>query len=122
MTGYFIRRLLLILPTFIGITLVIFFVVQMVPGGPVERQINQLLGEGHGVEVPPDAVEQWRQYYGFDKPIYVRYAVWLWNLLHLDLGKSWVHQEPVWDIIKSRFPISIFLGLTGFLLSYLICV
>jgi len=128
MTGYFIRRLVLIIPTFVGITLVIFFIVHMLPGGPVERQILLLLGGDNqgggtgGVEIPADAREEIRQYYGFDKPIYIRYATWFWNLLHLDLGESWLYKEPVWDIIKSRFPISIFLGLTGFLLSYLICV
>jgi microcin C transport system permease protein len=43
-------------------------------------------------------------------------------VLHLDLGTSYIYQDPVWDVIKSRFPISIFLGLTGFFLSYLVCV
>jgi microcin C transport system permease protein len=47
---------------------------------------------------------------------------WLWKVLHLDLGQSYVYQDPVWDVIKSRFPVSIFLGLTGFLLSYLVCI
>jgi microcin C transport system permease protein len=131
MTGYFIRRLLLIIPTFIGITLVVFAIIHFVPGGPVERQLHLYLGGesgdtgttgGGGVAVPPEAVEQMRQYYGLDKPLHVRYAQWLWNLFQLNLGDSWIYQEPVWDVIKSRFPVSIFLGLTGFLLSYLVCV
>jgi len=131
MTGYFIRRLLLIIPTFVGITLVVFVLIHFVPGGPIERQISQILGGGSagdgvtggsGVEIPPEAYEQMRQYYGLDKPVHVRYAQWFWNVLHLDLGKSWVYRQPVWDVIKSRFPISIFLGLTGFLLSYLVCI
>ena len=63
-----------------------------------------------------------KRYYGFDKPVYTRYGLWLWNVLHLDLGRSYVYQDPVWDVIKSRFPISIFLGLTGFFLSYLVCI
>jgi microcin C transport system permease protein len=74
------------------------------------------------VALPEDAIEQIRQYYGFDKPVHVRYALWLWNVLHLNLGNSYIYQDPVWDVIKSRFPISIFLGLTGFLLSYLVCI
>jgi microcin C transport system permease protein len=74
------------------------------------------------VELPQEAIDQIRQYYGFDKPVHVRYAQWLWNVVHLDLGNSYIYQEPVWDVIKSRFPISIVLGLTGFLLSYLVCV
>lgn len=134
MTGYFLRRLLLVIPTFIGITLVAFLVMHFVPGGPIERQIMAykmaMAQEGgggaglgqFGTEIPPEALEEMKRFYGFDKPVHIRYATWLWNVLHLDLGRSYTYQDPVWDVIKSRFPISIFLGLTGFVLSYLICV
>jgi microcin C transport system permease protein len=130
MTSYFIRRFLLIIPTFLGITIAVFVVMHFVPGGPVERQImryRMAAAEGGGggrvqVELPAEAIEEMRRYYGFDKPVYTRYALWLWNLAHLDLGRSYVYQDPVWDVIKSRFPVSIFLGLTGFFLSYFVCV
>lgn len=137
MTAYFIRRFLLIIPTFIGITMAVFVVMQFVPGGPVERQIMRYQmaamtegGGGGGISVsgrgsnalPEEQIEEIRRYYGFDKPVYVRYGKWLWNVLHLDLGTSYIYQDPVWDVIKSRFPISIFLGLTGFVLSYLVCI
>src|SRR5262245_61909433 len=136
MTGYFLRRLLLIIPTFIGITLVVFVVMHFVPGGPIERQIMQYKmavmsgeagagsarGAGFGTEIPPDALEAMKRFYGFDKPVHIRYLLWLKNLLRLDLGTSYVYQDPVWDVIKSRFPISVFLGLTGFILSYLVCI
>ena len=127
MTTYFIRRLLLIVPTFFGITIAVFVVMQFVPGGPVERRILQYQlaanASGRTVEaLPEDAIQQIRAYYGFDKPIYQRYLLWLRNLSHFDLGNSYVYQEPVWDVIRSRFPVSIFLGLTGFLLSYLVCI
>ena len=132
MTTYFLRRLLLVIPTFLGISLVVFVIMHFVPGGPVEQQVLRFRaaiaqegggGSGRGPQVlPADAVEELRRYYGFDKPVHVRYGQWLWNVLHLDLGRSYVYQEPVWDVIRSRFPISVSLGLTGFLLSYLICV
>lgn len=131
MTRYFIRRLLLIIPTFIGITLVAFCVTQLVPGGPVERQILQYrgamseggagAGSAHGA-LPQDAVEELKRYYELDKPIHVRYTKWLWKVLHFDLGRSYKYQEPVWDVISSRFPVSLFLGLTGFILSYMVCI
>jgi len=131
--AYFLRRFLLVIPTFLGITVVVFFIMHFVPGGPVERQIMRMrmaaMTEGGAaggarvdVELPQEAIDQIRQYYGFDKPVHVRYAQWLWNVVHLDLGNSYIYQDPVWDVIKSRFPISIMLGLTGFLLSYLVCV
>ena len=131
MTAYFIRRFLLIIPTFLGITVAVFVIMQFVPGGPVERRIMQiqmaasqggLAGARGGAALPEDAIEQIRAYYGFDKPVHIRYIQWLWKVLHLDLGTSYIYQDPVWDVIKSRFPVSIFLGLTGFLLSYLICI
>jgi microcin C transport system permease protein len=133
MTGYFLRRFLLIIPTFIGITLVVFVIMHFVPGGPVERQILRFQmaaagGEGGGgaaragVEIPQEAIDEIRRYYGFDKPVHIRYASWLSNVVSLDLGNSYVYQDPVWDIIKARFPVSLTLGLTGFLLSYLVCV
>ena len=134
MITYFLRRLLLVIPTFLGITLAVFVVMHFVPGGPVERQIMRYqmaaMTQGGGaaptarasVSLPQDAIDEIRRYYGFDKPVHIRYAQWLWKVLHLDLGNSYIYQDPVWVVIKSRFPISIFLGLTGFLLSYLVCV
>jgi microcin C transport system permease protein len=132
MTGYFVRRFLLIIPTFIGITLAVFAVMHFVPGGPVERQIMRYKmavateggagAAGATLDIPEEALEEMRRYYGFDKPVHIRYVQWFWNLLHLDLGNSYIYQDPVWDVIKSRFPVSIFLGLTGFFLSYLVCV
>jgi microcin C transport system permease protein len=132
-TGYFLRRFVLIIPTFIGITLAVFVIMHFVPGGPVEREILRYrmatMTEGGGVSsvagqmaLPEDAVQEIRRYYGFDKPVHIRYVLWLGKVLRFDLGNSYVYQEPVWTVIKSRFPISVFLGLTGFLLSYLICV
>jgi microcin C transport system permease protein len=131
MTRYFLRRFLLIVPTFLGITLAVFVITHFVPGGPVERQILrfQMAAADRGgttaragVEIPQEAIDEIRRYYGFDKPVHVRYAEWLWNVMRLDLGRSYVYQDPVWDIIKSRFPVSLTLGLTGFVLSYLVCV
>ena len=127
MATYFLRRLLLVVPTFLGITLAVFLVTQFVPGGPVERRILQYrmaaASGGRSAEALPDeAIQRIREYYGFDRPVHERYLRWLGNVLRFDLGNSYVYQEPVWDVIRSRFPISIFLGLTGFLLSYLVCV
>jgi microcin C transport system permease protein len=134
MTGYFLRRLLLIVPTFIGITMIVFVIMHFVPGGPVERQILRykmaVMTEGGmsggatnpNLSLPEDAIEEIRRYYGFDKPVHIRYLEWLGKVVRLDLGNSYIYQEPVWDVIKSRFPVSLFLGLTGFLLNYLICV
>lgn len=133
MRAYFIRRLLLIIPTFLGITLVSFIIMHIVPGGPIEQAIRQIrmggaLGEGGtsggfvSSELTADAIEQMRENYGFDKPVFVRYGLWLWNILRLDLGTSYIYGDPVWDVIKSRLPVSLYFGLIGFFLTYLVCI
>ncbi|MDQ3022464.1 MAG: ABC transporter permease subunit [Bacteroidota bacterium] len=137
MTTYFIRRFLLIIPTFLGITLVTFIILQIVPGGPLEMEIMKLrmgggtggesgntssMGNSGSINIPESAMAEMKKFYGFDKPIHERYILWLGNLMQLNLGRSYVYAEPVWDVITSRFPISIYFGLIGFILTYLICI
>jgi len=138
MTFYFIRRFLLIIPTFLGITILVFCILQIVPGGPLEMELMKLRGMGGSlssgevstqtgetggtINIPESALVEMKKYYGFDLPIHLRYLRWLKNLMSLNLGKSYVYAEPVWDVIISRFPISIYFGLIGFTLTYLVCV
>ena len=130
MRSYLLRRLLLMIPTLIGITLVCFAIIQLVPGGPVEELLSHAkqaaAAKGGGVDasraISPEQIEAMKAYFGFDKPAYVRYWLWLRNVAHLDLGTSYNYGEPVWKVISSRFPISLFFGVTSFVLSYLICI
>ncbi|MBK8552905.1 MAG: ABC transporter permease subunit [Ignavibacteria bacterium] len=134
MFNYFVRRFLLIIPTFIGITLITFVILQIVPGGPLEMEIMKIrmggaMGDGPsssntstGINIPESAMEEIKKFYGFDKPIHERYFLWLGNLLQLNLGKSYVYAEPVWDVITSRFPVSIYFGFIGFILTYIVCI
>lgn len=87
MFDYFIRRLLLTVPTFIGCTIVVFFIVTLAPGGPLEQQIQALkkgsaeTGGGGNLagdqNLPPQALEDLKEFYGFDKPIWKQYLIWL---------------------------------------------
>ncbi len=128
MKDYILRRLLLMIPTILGITVVCFTLIQFVPGGPVEelisriRSVNNERGTDATHSISEEEIENIKAYYGFDKPAYVRYFQWLGNVLRLDLGTSYSYEEPVWKVISSKFPISLFFGLTSFLLSYLICI
>jgi microcin C transport system permease protein len=74
------------------------------------------------LNIPESAMTEMKKFYGFDKPIHLRYVTWLGNLINFDLGKSYVYAEPVWNVITSRFPVSIYFGLIGFILTYLVCV
>ncbi len=133
-TSYFLRRLLLIVPTFVGISLLVFALTRLVPGGPIERMLNEaamaaqpgghvVTGGGRGGStLSKDQLHELETYYGFDKPILVGYADWLWKVVRLDLGTSTRYSEPVWDIIQSRFPISIFYGIATLVLTYGVCI
>ena len=134
MTTYFLRRFLLIIPTFFGITLITFLILQFVPGGPLEMEIMKIRmgGSKGGSEsgsttgttqnIPQSAIEELQKFYGFDKPVHQRYLIWVGNLLKFDLGKSYVYSEPVLGVITARFPVSIYFGLIGFLLTYIVCI
>jgi microcin C transport system permease protein len=132
MLRYFGRRLLLILPTFLGITVLVFGITRLVPGGPVERYIQsyQLGQEGTknspankgGQRLSDAQIEKLRQYYGFDKPVLESYVDWLGKFVRLDFGKSTRYGDPVLETIVKRIPISLWFGLTALLLTYLISI
>ena len=217
MTTYFLRRLLLMVPTFLGSTILVFTILQMAPGGPLEKQIQRLqmgaTAEGESVgsvsdimsggsQILPDkALKELKRFYGFDKPIWQRYMMWLgvWpreikqreiifrgdqfeiekrvgkkagKTLRVDVrrkgedltvyeknnsissvwkahiedtdesgdihgviyqteysgimtgnfGKSYTYLQPVTEVMKPRFKISLFFGLIGMFLSYIVCI
>lgn len=135
MTSYFLRRLILVVPTFIGITLMVFVITRFVPGGPIERMMMeaQLAGgdtasmqtsasqRGGGV-LSESQLQQLREYYGFDKPVFISYLHWVKKILVLDLGMSTRYNESVWQTIKDRLPVSLFYGLATMILTYTICI
>ncbi len=132
MRDYFIRRALLIIPTLLGITMLVFMVTRFVPGGPLERAIMEaqqaniatqsVRTAGQGMALSEAQLQQLKEYYGFDRPWYESYALWLGKVLRGDLGTSYRYNEPVWDVISQRFPISLFYGLVSLLITYLVCI
>ncbi len=218
MATYFLRRMLLMIPTFIGSTMLVFIILQLAPGGPLEQAIQRVqmgaaaqgeggggsadISSGGGAALPESAMNELKRYYGFDKPIWARYLIWLglypreiryreiqfesdefeiekrvgklngqvWKVkihrdendeltiyesdgsasetwyahiekitdadLHTgivyqreisgiftgDLGSSYTYQTPVTEVMKPRFKISMFFGLTGIFLTYIVCI
>ncbi len=135
MRDYFIRRILLIVPTLIGATMLVFFLTRILPGGPIDqamaemRAIDVTGGSGGGgsnaaQESPlsEDQLEKLKAQYGFDKPWYIAYFVWVGSILKGDLGESFKYNEPVWDVIKSRLPISTFYGVATAIITYFVCL
>lgn len=132
MTSYFARRFLLLIPTFLGITFLVFTITRFVPGGPIEQMLVEMqagtteggvgAGTGTSVEMPPAVLQALKEHYHFDRPFYVAYGYWLGDLLTGDLGKSYKFNQPVIETITSRFPVSVYFGLIGFVLGYTVCI
>lgn len=135
MRDYFIRRLLLIPPTLIGITIIVFAITRLAPGGPLERalmeaqQMDASSGTsassqtaGQGMAMSEAQLQSLKEYYGFDKPLVESYIDWLGKVMTGDLGNSYRYNEPVLDVISDRFPISLYYGLTTLVITYLVCI
>ena len=133
MGQYFLKRMLLIPPTLIGVTIIVFAITRLVPGGPLERAImeSQMMdatggsvsqSAGQGMAISEVQLAQLKAYYGFDKPLLESYIIWTGKVLSGDLGSSYRYNEPVWDVIQSRFPVSIYYGLITLVLTYLVCI
>lgn len=132
MRQYFLRRLLLIVPTMIGITIACFLLMHFVPGGPVEQALMRIRAARQGESGPSgtgiqtsmtrEELDNIKKIYGFDQPVLVRYFRWLGKVARLDLGTSYAYERPVWELVISRFPVSLTFGIFGLIASYLVCI
>ena len=136
MASYIVKRLLLMIPTLLGVLLMTFAVIQFVPGGPVEQMVAQLQGRDSGGEgaatsgagyrgrqgVDAERIAEIKALYGFDKPAPERFWLMIQQFARFDLGKSFFYPKDVWDLVKEKLPVSISLGLWTFFLSYLISI
>lgn len=132
MGQYLLKRLMIMLPTLLGITVIVFVIVNLAPGGPIEQRLRELRFAGGGdaaaesaqgsSTVSNEVLEALKKQYGFDKPVHERYFLWLKNLTKLDFGESFTYEEPVLDVIVSKFPVSLQFGIVSLILSYLISI
>lgn len=136
MFNYILRRILVMIPTLLGITVIVFVIINLAPGSPVEQKLQQIrFGGGGGMAtnsgsatgggdsvVSQEVLDALKEQYGFDKPMHIRYLIWLKNLTTLDFGESFTYEEPAWDVIVSKFPVSLQFGVASLLLSYIICI
>ena len=132
MRDYFIRRFLLIPPTIIGVTIIVFAITRLVPGGPLERAImesQQFTSSGStsqmagaNMALSEKQLRKLNEYYGFDKPIIESYLNWLAKVAKGDLGNSYRYNEPVLRVIQDRFPVSLYYGLVTLIITYLVCI
>jgi microcin C transport system permease protein len=146
MLAYIARRILLMIPTLLGIMLIAFTIVQFAPGGPVERIIAQLQGNEAGSSrvsggggdfssaaraqatgqsayrgaqgIDPEFIAELNKQFGFDKPAPDRFVKMLWDYLRFDFGKSYFRDTSVLQLIKEKLPVSMTLGLWMLILTY----
>lgn len=144
MGAYIFRRILLMIPTLLGIMIINFALVQFVPGGPIEQILSQLdeassatdrfsgggneVGTGSGNEyqgakgLPEDFIKDLEKQFGFDKPPLERFLLMMGNYLRFDFGESYFRSISVIDLVLEKMPVSITLGLWSTLLAYLISI
>jgi microcin C transport system permease protein len=152
LAAYILRRLLLVIPTLIGIMIVNFTLVQFVPGGPIEQALARAEGQGDvlsgiagtgdddnrgGLDtgtgagnekyigargLPPEFIAELEREFGFDKPPLERFLMMLWNYARFDFGQSYFRSVSVVDLILEKMPVSITLGLWTTLISYLVSI
>ena len=152
MTGYILRRILLMIPTLFGIMVLNFVIVQAAPGGPVEQVIARLQGHDTGAAgritgsgggevvgadlrgsetdaryrgargVDPDLIRELELLYGFDKPAHVRFFDMMGRYLRFDFGESFFRDRDVADLVFDKLPVSISLGLFSMLFIYALSI
>lgn len=155
MIAYIIRRLLLMIPTLIGIMIVNFFIVQFAPGGPVEQLVTQMTGSdvgatsriGGGGEgetaaamdmgsvaatamseyrgaqgLDPEFIKELERQFGFDLPLHERFLLMMGNYIRFDFGHSYFRDETVVNLVISKMPVSISLGLWTTLIVYVVSI
>tara|TARA_Y200000002_G_scaffold20442_1_gene15736 strand:- start:983 stop:2047 length:1065 start_codon:yes stop_codon:yes gene_type:complete len=137
---YLLKRILLVFPTLVAIITVNFFIVQFVPGGPIDQVIATLSGHGQGhIEhmtsgnqellnggdyhgLSAENLLRLKKQFGFDKPAYVRYLDMLKSYALFDLGSSYYQEKSVMQLIIEKLPVSCSLGIWSTLLIYLISI
>ena len=147
MGAYILRRLLLIIPTLLGIMIINFVLIQFVPGGPIEQIIAQIEGDGdvfQGISgpgaqeieggaaldekyvgargLPPEFIAALEKEYGFDKPPFERFVNMMWKYIRFDFGESYFRSISVVDLVLEKMPVSITLGLWSTLIAYIVSI
>lgn len=147
MGSYILRRLLLMIPTIVGIMAISFIVVQFAPGGPVEQVIAQLTGQADSADqrlggggdagqqfddagskyrgaqgLDPELIAKLEKQFGFDKPPLTRFGEMMWNYIRFDFGESFFRNTTVLNLIAEKLPVSISLGIWILIFSYAISI
>lgn len=120
MLSYIIRRLLIMIPTLVAISIISFTIIQLPPGDFLTTYVAERNARGETVD--PTEVESLRQRFGLDQPMYIQYLRWSWNFLHGDFGHSFEWNRPVSSLIAERIPLTIVISFSTLLFTWLVSV
>lgn len=118
MFSYLIRRIMMMIPTMLAISIIVFVIIQLPPGDYLESHIAEL--ESQGESVDPDKIAFLRQHYGLDKPMHEQYLTWLFGLLKGDFGYSFEYDLPVNDVVGDRLFLTVIISLITIVFTWLI--
>ena len=121
MLAYVVRRILIVVPLLVGLTIIAFLTIELPPGDFLDNYIRRL--EESGLRMDAVEVERLQRQYGLDKPAYVRYARWIWNIVtELNFGRSFMWAVPVLDVIAERIVLTIVISLITLIFTWVMAI
>jgi peptide/nickel transport system permease protein len=118
MLAYTVHRIVIMMPTLLAISFVVFVIIQLPPGDYLESYIAELQSQGEAVD--PQKIEFLRRQYGLDRPFHEQYLMWVWGLLHGDMGYSFEHELPVNEVVGDRIWLTFLVAFTTIVFTYMV--
>lgn len=118
MLGYVVRRVLLMVPTLLAISAIVFVIIQLPPGDYLESHIAELRSQGESVDL--EKIEFLRSRYGLDKPVYEQYFFWVLGMFQGNFGYSFEYELPVTDVVGDRMFLTIIISMVTILFTWII--
>ncbi len=122
MRSYFVKRLLLMIPTLLGISIVSFLIIHLAPGDPAQLKLGDAEQRSGNQMLAAQIINETRALYGLDQPLHIQYLRWLRRIVTLDFGESLRDHRPVMDKLKERISVSVRLSGISLFLAYLISI
>jgi peptide/nickel transport system permease protein len=118
MLSYIVRRLLIMIPTLLAISALVFLIIQLPPGDFFETMINQIRARGESVDL--QRIEFLKQQYGFDRPMWEQYLVWIWGLVQGDMGYSFEYELPVNEVVGDRLYLTVLVSFSTIVFTWIV--
>lgn len=118
MATYIARRLLIMVPTLIAISIIVFIIIQLPPGDYLTTQIAEMQARGEAVD--QGKIDFLRAQYGLDRPLHEQYLVWVWGMLHGDFGYSFEYNLPVADVVGERLLLTFIVSFSTILFTWVV--